>query len=135
MTYLYSDGDIKRRIRVEDFFISLKNTFSFTEENSNYVRISATSFNELVDTFAKLILSNEVVTFYKDYDEEREYWKISYLINNFYVTLSGKNDVFVYFIDLDNPRKSEEPLNEVVSEEEKRRVYGCILNMFLIKDE
>lgn len=135
MTYLYSDGDIKRRIRVEDFFISLKNTFSFTEENSNYVRISATSFNELVDTFAKLILSNEVVTFYKDYDEEREYWRITYLINNFYVTLSGKNDVFVYFIDLDNPRKSEEPLNEVVSEEEKRRVYGCILNMFLIKDE
>lgn len=61
--------------------------------------------------------------------------KITYLINNFYVTLSGKNDVFVYFIDLDNPRKSEEPLNEVVSEEEKRRVYGCILNMFLIKDE
>ena len=135
MTYLYSDGDIKRRIRVEDFFISLKNTFSFTEENSNYVRISATSFNELVDTFAKLIFSNEVVTLYKDYDEKREYWKITYLINNFYVTLSGKNDVFVYFIDLDNPRKSEEPLNEVVSEEEKRRVYGCILNMFLIKDE
>lgn len=135
MTYLYSDGDIKRRIRVEDFFISLKNTFSFTEENSNYVRIDTTSFNELVDTFAKLILSNEVVTLYKDYDEKREYWKITYLINNFYVTLSGKNDVFVYFIDLDNPRKSEEPLNEVVSEEEKRRVYGCILNMFLIKDE
>lgn len=135
MTYLYSDGDIKRRIRVEDFFISLKNTFSFTEENSNYVRISATSFNELVDTFAKLIFSNEVVTLYKDYDEKREYWKITYLINKFYVTLSGKNDVFVYFIDLDNPRKSEEPLNEVVSEEEKRRVYGCILNMFLIKDE
>ena len=135
MTYLYSDGDIKRRIRVDDFFISLKNTFSFTEENSNYVRISATSFNELVDTFAKLIFSNEVVTLYKDYDEKREYWKITYLINNFYVTLSGKNDVFVYFIDLDNPRKSEEPLNEVVSEEEKRRVYGCILNMFLIKDE
>lgn len=135
MTYLYNDGDIRRRIRVEDFFISLKNTFSFTEENSNYVRISATSFNELVDTFAKLIFSNEVVTLYKDYDEKREYWKITYLINNFYVTLSGKNDVFVYFIDLDNPRKSEEPLNEVVSEEEKRRVYGCILNMFLIKDE
>lgn len=50
MTYLYSDGDIRRRIRVEDFFISLKNTFSFTEENSNYVRISSSSFNELVDT-------------------------------------------------------------------------------------
>ena len=33
-----------------------------------------------------------------------------------------------------NPYK-EETLNEVVSEEEKRRVYGCILNMFLIKDE
>ena len=132
MTYLYSDGDIKRRIRVEDFFISLKNTFSFTEENSNYVRISSTSFNEIVDTFAKFILSNEVVTIYKRQDEE--FWKITYLINNFYVTLSGKNDVFVYFIDLDNPYK-EEPLNEVVSEEEKRRVYGCILNMFLIKDE
>lgn len=130
MTYLYNEGDIKRRIRVEDFFISLKNTFSFTEENSNYVRISSTSFNELVDTFAKLIFSNEVVTLYKDYDEKREYWKITYIINNFYVTLSGKNEVFVYFIDLDNPRKSEEPLNEVVSEEEKRRVYGCILNMF-----
>lgn len=134
MTYLYSDG-IHRRIRVEDFFISLKTNFSITEMNSDFVMVSATSFNELVDTFAKLILSNEVVTFYKDYDEEREYWKITYLINNFYVTLSGKNDVFVYFIDLDNPRKSEEPLNEVVSEEEKRRVYGCILNMFLIKDE
>lgn len=132
MTYLYSDGDIKRRIRVEDFFISLKNTFSFTEENSNYVRISSTSFNEIVDTFAKFILSIEVVTIYKIQDEE--FWKITYLINNFYVTLSGKNDVFVYFIDLDNPYK-EEPLNEVVSEEEKRRVYGCILNMFLIKDE
>lgn len=132
MTYLYNDGDIRRRIRVEDFFISLKNTFSFTEENSNYVSISSTSFNELVDTFAKLILSNEVVTIYKRQDEE--FWKITYLINNFYVTLSGKNDVFVYFIDLDNPYK-EEPLNEVVSEEEKRRVYGCILNMFLIKDE
>ena len=132
MIYLYNDGDIKRRIRVEDFFISLKNTFSFTEENSNYVRISSTSFNELVDTFAKLILSNEVVTIYKRQDEE--FWKITYLINNFYVTLSGKNDFFVYFIDLDNPYK-EEPLNEVVSEEEKRRVYGCILNMFLIKDE
>lgn len=132
MTYLYNDGDIKRRIRVEDFFISLKNTFSFTEENLNYVRISSTSFNEIVDTFAKLILSNEVVTIYKRQDEE--FWKITYLINNFYVTLSGKNDVFVYFIDLDNPYK-EEPLNEVVSEEEKRRVYGCILNMFLIKDE
>lgn len=132
MTYLYNDGDIRRRIRVEDFFISLKNTFSFTEENSNYVRISSTSFNELVDTFAKLILSNEVITIYKRQDEE--FWKITYLINNFYVTLSGKNDVFVYFIDLDNPYK-EEPLNEVVSEEEKRRVYGCILNMFSIKDE
>lgn len=132
MTYLYNDGDIRRRIRVEDFFISLKNTFSFTEENSNYVRISPTSFNELVDTFAKFILSNEVVIIYKRQDEE--FWKITYLINNFYVTLSGKNDVFVYFIDLDNPYK-EEPLNEVVSEEEKRRVYGCILNMFLIKDE
>lgn len=132
MTYLYNDGDIRRRIRVEDFFISLKNTFSFTEENSNYVRISSTSFNELVDTFAKFILSNEVITIYKRQDEE--FWKITYLINNFYVTLSGKNDVFVYFIDLDNPYK-EEPLNEVVSEEEKRRVYGCILNMFLIKDE
>lgn len=132
MTYLYNDGDIRRRIRVEDFFISLKNTFSFTEENSNYVKISSTSFNELVDTFAKLILSNEVVTIYKKQDEG--FWKITYLINNFYVTLSGKNDVFVYFIDLDNPYK-EEPLNEVVSEEEKRRVYGCILNMFLIKDE
>lgn len=132
MTYLYNDGDIRRRIRVEDFFISLKNTFSFTEENSNYVRISSTSFNELVDTFANLILSNEVITIYKRQDEE--FWKITYLINNFYVTLSGKNDVFVYFIDLDNPYK-EEPLNEVVSEEEKRRVYGCILNMFLIKDE
>lgn len=132
MTYLYNDGDIRRRIRVEDFFISLKNTFSFTEENSNYVRISSTSFNELVDTFAKLILSNEVVTIYKRQDEE--FWKITYLINNFYVTLSGKNDIFVYFIDIDNPYK-EEPLNEVVSEEEKRRVYGCILNMFLIKDE
>ena len=132
MTYLYNDGDNRRRIRVEDFFISLKNTFSFTEENSNYVRISTTSFNELVDTFAKFILSNEVVTIYKRQDEE--FWKITYLINNFYVTLSGKNDVFVYFIDLDNPYK-EEPLNEVVSEEEKRRVYGCILNMFLIKDE
>ena len=132
MTYLYIDGDIKRRIRVEDFFISLKNTFSFTEENSNYVSISSTSFNELVDTFAKFILSNEVITIYKRQDEE--FWKITYLINNFYVTLSGKNDVFVYFIDLDNPYK-EEPLNEVVSEEEKRRVYGCILNMFLIKDE
>lgn len=132
MTYLYNDGDIRRRIRVEDFFISLKNTFSFTEENSNYVRISSTSFNELVDTFAKLILSNEVVTIYKKQDEV--FWKITYLINNFYVTLSGKNDIFVYFIDLDNPYK-EEPLNEVVSEEEKRRVYGCILNMFLIKDE
>ena len=132
MTYLYNDGDIRRRIRVEDFFISLKNTFSFTEENSNYVKISSTSFNELVDTFAKLILSNEVVTIYKKQDEG--FWKITYLINNFYVTLSGKNDVFVYFIDLDNPFK-EEPLNEVVSEEEKRRVYGCILNMFLIKDE
>lgn len=118
MTYLYNDGDIRRRIRVEDFFISLKNTFSFTEENSNYVRISSTSFNELVDTFAKLILSNEVITIYKRQDEE--FWKITYLINNFYVTLSGKNDVFVYFIDLDNPYK-EEPLNEVVSEEEKRR--------------
>lgn len=132
MTYLYNDGDIRRRIRVEDFFISLKNTFSFTEENSNYVRISSTSFNELVDTFAKFILSNEVVTIYKRQDEV--FWKITYLINNFYITLSGKNDVFVYFIDLDNPYK-EEPLNEVVSEEEKRRVYGCILNMFLIKDE
>lgn len=132
MIYLYSDGDIKRRIRVEDFFISLKNTFSFPEENSNYVRISSTSFNEIVDTFAKFILSIEVVTIYKRQDEE--FWKITYLINNFYVTLSGKNDVFVYFIDLDNPYK-EEPLNEVVSEEEKRRVYGCILNMFLIKDE
>jgi hypothetical protein len=132
MTYLYNDGDIRRRIRVEDFFISLKNTFSFTEENSNYVRISSTSFNELVDTFAKFILSNEVVTVYKRQDEV--FWKITYLINNFYITLSGKNDVFVYFIDLDNPYK-EEPLNEVVSEEEKRRVYGCILNMFLIKDE
>lgn len=132
MTYLYNDGDIRRRIRVEDFFISLKNTFSFTEENSNYVRISSTSFNELVDTFAKLILSNEVVTVYKRQDDE--FWKITYLINNFYITLSGKNDVFVYFIDLDNPFK-EEPINEVVSEEEKRRVYGCILNMFLIKDE
>ena len=132
MTYLYNDGDIRRRIRVEDFFISLKNTFSFTEENSNYVRISSTSFNELVDTFAKLILSNEVINIYKRQDEE--FWKITYLINNFYVTLSGKNDVFVYFIDLDNPYK-EEPLNEVVSEEEKRRVYGCILNMFSIKDE
>lgn len=132
MTYLYNDGDNRRRIRVEDFFISLKNTFSFTEENSNYVRISTPSFNELVDTFAKFILSNEVVTIYKRQDEE--FWKITYLINNFYVTLSGKNDVFVYFIDLDNPYK-EEPLNEVVSEEEKRRVYGCILNMFLIKDE
>lgn len=132
MTYLYNDGDIRRRIRVEDFFISLKNTFSFTEENSNYVRISSTSFNELVDTFAKLILSNEVITIYKRQDEE--FWKITYLINNFYVTLSGKNDVFVYFIELDNPYK-EEPLNEVVSEEEKRRVYGCILNMFSIKDE
>lgn len=132
MTYLYSDGDIKRRIRLEDFFISLKNTFSFTEENSNYVRISSTSFNEIVDTFAKFILSIEVVTIYKRQDEE--FWKITYLINNFYVTLSGKNDIFVYFIDLDNPYK-EEPLNEVVSEEEKRRVYGCILNMFLIKDE
>ena len=132
MTYLYNDGDNRRRIRVEDFFISLKNTFSFTEENSNYVRISTTSFNELVDTFAKFILSNEVITIYKRQDEE--FWKITYLINNFYVTLSGKNDVFVYFIDLDNPYK-EEPLNEVVSEEEKRRVYGCILNMFLIKDE
>lgn len=132
MTYLYNDGDIRRRIRVEDFFISLKNTFSFTEENSNYVRISSTSFNELVDTFAKLILSNEVVTIYKKQDEL--FWKITYLINNFYVTLSGKNDVFVYFIDLDNPYK-EEPLNEVVSEDEKKRVYGCILNMFLIKDE
>ena len=131
MIYLYNDGDIRRRIRVEDFFISLKNTFSFTEENSNYVRISSTSFNELVDTFAKFILSNEVITIYKRQDEE--FWKITYLINNFYVTLSGKNDVFVYFIDLDNPYK-EEPLNEVVSEEEKRRVYGCILNMFLIKD-
>jgi hypothetical protein len=132
MTYLYSDGDIRRRIRVEDFFISLKNTFSFTEENSRYVRISSTSFNELVDTFAKLILSNEVVTIYKRQDDV--FWKITYLINNFYVTLSGKNDIFVYFIDLDNPFK-EEPLNEVVSEEEKKRVYGCILNMFLIKDE
>ena len=132
MTYLYNDGDNRRRIRVEDFFISLKNTFSFTEENSNYVRISTTSFNELVDTFAKFILSNEVITIYKRQDEE--FWKITYLINNFYVTLSGKNDVFVYFIDLDNPYK-EEPLNEVVSEEEKKRVYGCILNMFLIKDE
>lgn len=132
MTYLYNDGDNRRRIRVEDFFISLKNTFSFTEENSNYVRISTSSFNELVDTFAKFILSNEVITIYKRQDEE--FWKITYLINNFYVTLSGKNDVFVYFIDLDNPYK-EEPLNEVVSEEEKRRVYGCILNMFLIKDE
>ena len=132
MTYLYNDGDIRRRIRVEDFFISLKNTFSFTEENSNYVRISSTSFNELVDTFAKLILSNEVVTIYKRQDEG--FWKITYLINNFYITLSGKNDVFVYFIDLDNPYK-EEPLNEVVSEDEKKRVYGCILNMFLIKDE
>lgn len=132
MTYLYNDGDNRRRIRVEDFFISLKNTFSFTEENSNYVRISTTSFNELVDTFAKFILSNEVVIIYKRQDDE--FWKITYLINNFYVTLSGKNDVFVYFIDLDNPYK-EEPLNEVVSEEEKRRVYGCILNMFLIKDE
>ena len=129
MTYLYNDGDIRRRIRVEDFFISLKNTFSFTEENSNYVRISSTSFNELVDTFAKLILSNEVVTIYKRQDEG--FWKITYLINNFYITLSGKNDVFVYFIDLDNPYK-EEPLNEVVSEDEKKRVYGCILNMFLI---
>lgn len=77
-------------------------------------------------------MSNEVVTIYKRKDEE--FWKITYLINNLYVTLSGKNDVFVYFIDLDNPYK-EEPLNEVVSEEEKRRVYGCILNMFLIKDE
>ena len=132
MTYLYSDGDIKRRIRVEDFFISLKNTFSFTEENSNYVRIHTTSFNELVDTFAKFILSNEVVIIYKRQDDE--FWKITYLINNFYITLSGKKDIFVYFIDLDNPFK-EEPLNEVVSEEEKRRVYGCILNMFLIKDE
>jgi hypothetical protein len=132
MTYLYNDGDIRRRIRVEDFFISLKNTFSFTEENSNYVRISSTSFNEIVDTFAKFILSNEVITIYKRQDEE--FWKITYLINNFYITLSGKNDIFVYFIDLDNPYK-EEPLNEVVSEEEKRRVYGCILNMFLIKDE
>lgn len=132
MTYLYNDGDIRRRIRVEDFFISLKNTFSFTEENSNYVRISSTSFNEIVDTFAKFILSNEVITIYKRQDEE--FWKITYLINNFYVTLSGKNDIFVYFIDIDNPYK-EEPLNEVVSEEEKRRVYGCILNMFLIKDE
>ena len=122
-------------IDVEDFFISLKTNFSITEMNSDFVMVSATSFNELVDTFAKLIFSNEVVTLYKDYDEEREYWKITYLINNFYVTLSGKNDVFVYFIDLDNPRKSEKPLNEVVSEEEKRRVYGCILNMFLIKDE
>lgn len=110
MTYLYNDGDIRRRIRVEDFFISLKNTFSFTEENSNYVRISSTSFNELVDTFAKLILSNEVVTIYKRQDEE--FWKITYLINNFYITLSGKNDIFVYFIDIDNPYK-EEPLNEV----------------------
>ena len=132
MTYLYNDGDIRRRIRVEDFFISLKNTFSFTEENSNYVRISSTSFNEIVDTFAKFILSNEVITIYKRQDEE--FWKITYLINNFYITLSGKNDIFVYFIDLDNPFK-EEPLNEVVSEEEKKRVYGCILNMFLIKDE
>lgn len=132
MTYLYNDGDIRRRIRVEDFFISLKNTFSFTEENSNYVRISSTSFNEIVDTFAKFILSNEVITIYKRQDEE--FWKITYLINNFYITLSGKNDIFVYFIDLDNPYK-EEPLNEVVSEEEKRRVYGCILNIFLIKDE
>lgn len=132
MTYLYNDGDNRRRIRVEDFFISLKNTFSFTEENSNYVRISSTSFNEIVDTFAKFILSIEVVTIYKRQDEE--FWKITYLINNFYVTLSGKNDIFVYFIDIDNPYK-EEPLNEVVSEEEKRRVYGCILNMFLIKDE
>lgn len=132
MTYLYNDGDIRRRIRVEDFFISLKNTFSFTEENSNYVRISSTSFNEIVDTFAKFILSNEVVTIYKRQDDV--FWKITYLINNFYITLSGKNDVFVYFIDIDNPYK-EEPLNEVVSEEEKRRVYGCILNMFLIKDE
>lgn len=132
MTYLYNDGDIRRRIRVEDFFISLKNTFSFTEENSNYVRISSTSFNEIVDTFAKFILSNEVVTIYKRQDDE--FWKITYLINNFYITLSGKNDIFVYFIDIDNPYK-EEPLNEVVSEEEKKRVYGCILNMFLIKDE
>lgn len=132
MTYLYSDGDIKRRIRVEDFFISLKNTFSFTEENSNYVRIDSTSFNELVDTFTKFILSSEVVTIYKRQDDE--FWKITYLINNFYITLSGKNDIFVYFIDINNQYK-EEPLNEVVSEEEKRRVYGCILNMFLIKDE
>ena len=69
MTYLYNDGDIRRRIRVEDFFISLKNTFSFTEENLNYVRISSTSFNEIVDTFAKLILSNEVITIYKRHDE------------------------------------------------------------------
>lgn len=135
MTYLYSDGNIHRRIRVEDFFISLKTNFSITEMNSDFVMVSSSSFNDLVETFAKLLLSNEVFTFYKDYDEEREYWKITYLINNFYVTLSGKNDVFVYFIDLDNPRKSEEPINEVVSEEEKRRVYGCILNMFLIKDE
>lgn len=133
MTYLSSDGNIHRRIRVEDFFISLKTNFSITEMNSDFVMVSSSSFNELVDTFAKLILSNEVVTIYKRQDEE--FWKITYLINNFYITLSGKNDTYVYFIELDIPRKSEEPLNEVVREEEKKMVYGCILNMFLIKDE
>lgn len=134
MTYLYSDGNIHRRIRVEDFFISLKTNFSITEMNSDFVMVSSSSFNDLVETFAKLLLSKEVIVLHKEQDDESEYWRIVYLINDFYVTLSGRKNTFVYFIDLENLNRGE-PINEVVSEEEKRRVYGCILNMFLIKDE
>lgn len=135
MTYLYSDGDIKRRIRVEDFFISLKNKFSFTETNSNYVMVSSSSFNDLVETFAKLLVSKEVITLYKEQDGYRDYWRITYLINNFYVTFSQHKNIYIYFVDLENPRKNEDPINELVSEEEKKRVYDYILDVFLIKDE
>ena len=135
MVYLYhKNGDkIRRRIRVENHFITLKNHFSFTEENSGYIDIDFNSLNNLVETFAKLMLSDEVIIINKYMDDVTN-WRVVYLINNLYVSFSESNGKYLLFVEQENLRYNED-LNEIVSEEEKERIYNYILDVFLIKDE